>query len=633
MTFTMLSSKSMKSRSQVHRILVPFLLALVPAFLSCAQTARADNPTAHLVVGGKEAPFEVPPFVGQDGQVYAPADFVRLLGADYTLDPAHQCLAITSADGKKFDQPYRVASERFMIPVESVASQLGAVTHWDASQRTMTLDARVLMVREDHNTLIIATSYPVYYRVDSLDDPARVFVDVFGATLPAAPAAIPIHGDNLLRIRSGQLDQDTVRLVLDLKHAIHYQVAATMQTNDIEVALNTDRTSTAYVPLPLAGDQNNISEADQAGASDDNAGASGDNNQAQQAAAPAPPADTQPSGDFKITDIEFKSDPSSPEVVITTVGAPPGGPSAYRAFLLDDPVRLAFDLPGATFALTGDHASDMQLPVSSPDISDIRWGAIDAENGALGRIVLDLAHTVAYNVTTQTTDTGNIYMIAINPAAGAPPAVPTPHIEGPMASTGSLAGKIVCIDPGHGGKDGGAPGIGGVWEKQLTLPIAKEVRAVLEAAGARVVMTREDDTFIPLTTRAQIGIDAHADYFISIHCDSGDAGRNSQEGTTVYYHGNNAVSRGLARSVSSRLAQLDDGIRADGIRTDYVRFPGIGFAVLRHSTEPAILVECGYVNNDQDLAHLKSPDVRHQIAQAIVAGLADYVQYRMASNP
>ncbi|HEX5323138.1 MAG TPA: N-acetylmuramoyl-L-alanine amidase [Capsulimonadaceae bacterium] len=558
----------------------------------------------------------MPPYLDQDGQVFAPVDFVRLLGADYTLNPGGHSLSITSADGRKFDQQCRVADQRFMIPVESVASQLGAVASWDAHSRTMTLRARILMVREDRDTLTVVTSYPVYYRVDSLDSPARLFVDVYGAELPTGPAAVPAHGDNLLRIRSGQLDPNTTRLVLDLRHPIHYQVAAAIQTNTIQVALNTDRTSTAYVPSTLVGATNNIprSEQDQSGNDAD------DNTQPSQSQSAEGAG-----GSFRITNIEFKNDAGASQVVITTQGAPPGGPSSYRAFLLQDPMRLAVDLPGASIALAGDLASDSdsKLSVTSPDITAIRWGAIPAENGALGRIVLDLSHTVAYNVSTQSTDTGNEYIISINP--------PTPPVSLPTAG-GSLSGKIICIDPGHGGKDGGAPGIGGVWEKQFTLLIAKELRGVLTAEGAKVVMTRADDTFIPLTQRALIGINAHADYFVSIHCDSGSSGRNSQEGTTVYYHGNNATCRNFARSISARLTQTNDGIHSDGIRTDFIRFPGIGFAVLRHSTEPAVLVECGYVNSDHDIGLLANADVRHKIAVSIAAGLQDFSDYKVAER-
>jgi N-acetylmuramoyl-L-alanine amidase len=611
MAFTKMSQRC----PQETRLLFISLLVLIAGFvLVCSpRIAWSADDSVRLIVGGKEAPFMVPPYQAQDGQVYAPVDFVRLLGADYTLNPDGHSLAITSADGRRFEQDCKVAHERFMIPVESVASQLGAVAHWNASNRTMTLRARIQMVREDHNTLTVVTSYPVYYRVDSLDNPSRVFVDVFGAELPSGPAAVPTRGDNLLRIRSGQMDEDTVRLVLDLRKTIHYQVAAAIQTNTIQVALNTDRTSTAYVPTPLAGSGD--VEANEQGQSNSNDGD----------VTPPAPNPTAPTGDFRITNIEFKTDAGNPQVIVTTEGTAPGGPSNYRAFLLEDPMRLALDLPGASLALPNDLTSspDPKLSVSSPDINSIRWGAIPAENGALGRVVIDLSHTVAYNVSTEPTDTGNEYIISITN--------PEPVVSNPTG-TGSLSGKIVCVDAGHGGKDTGAPGIGDIYEKNIALAIAKEVRDILTADGAKVVMTRADDTFIPLTTRAQIGVDAHADYFICIHCDSSSSGRNSLSGNTVYYHGNNSTCRSLAQNISNRLGQLSDGIKADGIRSDFVRFPGIGFSVLRHSTEPAVLIECGYMNSDKDIKQLTNSDVRRQIAEGIVAGIRDFTAYKVAEN-
>jgi N-acetylmuramoyl-L-alanine amidase len=188
---------------------------------------------------------------------------------------------------------------------------------------------------------------------------------------------------------------------------------------------------------------------------------------------------------------------------------------------------------------------------------------------------------------------------------------------------GTLIGKTIIVDPGHGGKDTGAPGVGGIYEKNFTLAIGKLVRDALIQAGAHPIMTRSDDTFIPLDQRSQMGIDAGADYFVSIHCDSSGE-QNSHSGDTVYYHGDVSNCRSLARSIANRLAQLDIAIQSDGMKSDYIRFPGIGFSVLRRSPEPAVLVECGYVNDDGDAKCLEDPAAQEQIATAIVAGLKDY---------
>jgi N-acetylmuramoyl-L-alanine amidase len=186
-----------------------------------------------------------------------------------------------------------------------------------------------------------------------------------------------------------------------------------------------------------------------------------------------------------------------------------------------------------------------------------------------------------------------------------------------------LTGKTIVVDPGHGGYDGGAPGVHGLWEKSITLAVGKALRDQLVACGACVVMTRADDTFVELKARAQMGIDNHADYYVSIHADS-SGGRNSHSGSTVYYHSNNAVCESLASAIASRLGQLNDGIPSLGVRSDYVRFPNSGFSVLRHSPEPAVLVETGYVNSDHDAAVLTDPAIQKLIAQGIVAGLKDF---------
>jgi N-acetylmuramoyl-L-alanine amidase len=362
-------------------------------------------------------------------------------------------------------------------------------------------------------------------------------------------------------------------------------------------------------------------------------------------------------------------------VTIDVAGASSSPANPYHAFLLDNPDRLAFDIPSADFALPAALAgiATNSLSIDSDIAKRVRWGIAEAAAGqpSSGRVVLDLTRDTEYQVTTTQLVNGSTrYIITLTagqpasmiaqaqptnpgtgiptltvpvnptdpamaalptatPAAAQPNATPVnikPVISQPLDNVPDsiLAGRIILVDPGHGGKDTGAPGVHGVLEKDVVLTIGKLVRDDLVNCGAKVILTRADDTFIPLTTRSQMGVDYHADIFLSIHADSSGI-ENSHHGTTVYYHANNAVCRQLAETIAQRLVQLDDGIKGDGVRSDFVRFPGVGFSVLRRSPEPAVLVETGYVDSDTDCGHLTDPDIQHMIASAIVAGLKDYV--------
>ena len=208
---------------------------------------HAANDPAHLIVGGREVPFVVSPFVGEDYYVYAPVDFVRLLGADYKMDG--DTATITGSDGKVIKQKCRIVQSRPVVPVQTVAGSLGADVTWDDSRKTLSLLARLLMARVDNGSFTIATSYPVYYETNVCEDPPRVFVDIHGAELNASAATIPASGDDVTHIRSGQLDQNTIRLVLDLRHPINYQSPRRCRRALIKLSLNTPRTMTAFVPV------------------------------------------------------------------------------------------------------------------------------------------------------------------------------------------------------------------------------------------------------------------------------------------------------------------------------------------------------------------------------------------------
>jgi N-acetylmuramoyl-L-alanine amidase len=185
------------------------------------------------------------------------------------------------------------------------------------------------------------------------------------------------------------------------------------------------------------------------------------------------------------------------------------------------------------------------------------------------------------------------------------------------SSSGTLNGKVIVIDPGHGGKDSGAHS-NGVSEKNLTLTISQAVRDVLSNSGASVIMTRDSDVYPSLTARAQIANDSKAAVFVSIHINSINKD-NSRSGGITFFHMQDPEDRLLAECIQSEIAKAS-GIPDLGTWSDN-RIYQSGFSVLRNSTVPSVLIEMGFINHKNDRAQMTQKDFANRVAKAIVKGI------------
>lgn len=177
---------------------------------------------------------------------------------------------------------------------------------------------------------------------------------------------------------------------------------------------------------------------------------------------------------------------------------------------------------------------------------------------------------------------------------------------------------VVIIDPGHGGKDSGALGIGGAREKDVILPIGRRLAQILQQNGVQVIMTRDSDYFVTLPGRVQLAERANADVFVSIHANSAGASRPDVNGLEVYYYDSGL---GLARVVRSSILQSIGTLKDRGVRR-------ARFYVLRKSSMPSILVETGYMTGREDMARLRTSAYQNQMAEAIARGVLQYLKRR-----
>ncbi len=236
-------------------------------------------------------------------------------------------------------------------------------------------------------------------------------------------------------------------------------------------------------------------------------------------------------------------------------------------------------------------------------------------------------------------------------------ALPT-IMEGQVRQAGERLRKPrIVVDAGHGGKDPGARGRRGTLEKDVALKAALELARLLRDEGAfEVILTRGDDTFVPLAERSRIANEAQADLFVSIHCNSSPQPRDS--GFEVYF-----LSEKASDADAERLAELENSVlkleelakgddeagailramvktenineaselaglvaRAVSSRVD-IENRGVkqaSFFVLRGTQAPAVLAELAYLSNRKEEARLQSRRFRRKMVDGLYAGVLDY---------
>lgn len=187
----------------------------------------------------------------------------------------------------------------------------------------------------------------------------------------------------------------------------------------------------------------------------------------------------------------------------------------------------------------------------------------------------------------------------------------------PQKADGNLEGKVIIVDAGHGGKDSGSRH-GNVNEKDIVLPIARLTAKYLNEQGAAVVLTRDEDNFVTLGDRSKVANASNASLFVSIHVNSNSVA-NSRSGGMTFYHQQDPVGMLLAECIQAEIAKVSK-IPTMGTWSDR-RIYQSGFAVLRNSKMPSVLIELGFINHSSDRARLVQAEFREAIAQAIVRGV------------
>jgi N-acetylmuramoyl-L-alanine amidase len=354
-------------------------------------------------------------------------------------------------------------------------------------------------------------------------------------------------------------------------------------------------------------------------------------------------------------------------------------PIQHRAFVRTNPDQVVIDIPQVAFRLPAGVGTagrglvrafryGLVMPGGSRIVMDLAGPAkiansyvLDGANGQPPRLVLELIET----------DRASMDRLPLRPAVAEANAAVAPPAAAPAIPKPADPRPVVVIDAGHGGPDNGTQSKGEI-EKNIVLTFALALRDRLEKVGKyRVVMTRTDDTFIPLDERVKVARKETASLFISIHADALPRREGDAQGATIYTlseKASDAEAERLAeaenkadaiggvalseepvvadilidlaqretRTFSNRFARTLMGEMKTKVRMHKHPLKSAGFRVLKAPDVPSVLVELGYVSNKGDLEHLVSESWRSRtvgsMAQAIDAFLGKRLTTAGSSN-
>jgi N-acetylmuramoyl-L-alanine amidase len=354
----------------------------------------------------------------------------------------------------------------------------------------------------------------------------------------------------------------------------------------------------------------------------------------------------------------------------------------FRAFALADPYRVVVDIPQISFNLAAGTGTagrglvkafryGLVMPGGSRIVFDLAGPAriarsyvLEAANDQPPRLVLEFE---------EVDRTAFVQLLAPENRPELRPAIADAHaaVETPLTARPAPIADgrpLIVIDPGHGGLDNGTQAGGDVIEKTLVLGFGLALRDRIEKSGKyRVVMTRTDDTFIPLDDRVKVARTQGAALFVSIHADALPRREGDAQGATIYTLSDKAsdaeaerlaeaenksdaiggvnltaeptevadilidLAQRETRTFSNRFARLLMGEMKNTVRMHKHPLKSAGFRVLKAPDVPSVLVELGYVSNKGDLEHLVSENWRTKTVASMAQAIDAFFAKRLAT--
>ncbi len=462
--------------------------------------------------------------------------------------------------GRSFDLlPRRIESETY-VSLHEAARLLGADVSWNEAGDVLTVLAQLRIVESVEEGMRIDLTLPVQPVFSKVGSPDRLVIDLKGAKLPTSGIGALPKG-----WRVGEVEPGTARIVVESPD-MAIQFVPTMKP------------ARAFLIKFGAEPFEQIDPTDEASAG----GIKHD----------TPPPDVQvtatpkPQSTVSMPNIS-REDAAGAVLMMPYTGALASSPSAKYL----DPTRIQISVPLAA------PASDGGSQAFESKYVKLATASRDQAGNAV--FIFELAEACAFELK------NNDRVITL-------------RVFKPKEASGKLANKVIVVDAGHGGRETGTKW-GNILEKDLTLRVAKKLAAYLTDAGASVVMIRNEDALVPLLSRPETANESKADLYISVHFNSNQTS-NSVSGGITFYHMQNAVSMLLAQCIQTEIAGVSK-IPDLGVWSDSRIYKTKGFAVLRLTSMPSVLIELGFLNNAKDRKRLVQPEFHDAVAKAIVKGV------------
>lgn len=449
------------------------------------------------------------------------------------------------------------------------------------------------------NQLVFTTDTAVQPRAQMIFNPTRIVVDLPGTTLSGPPRSQEVGGA-IREIRAGQFDSQTTRLVIELNEGYELDPRA--------IEVQGIRSNRWIVQLPEA--------------------------ESGEVASTVTPENSVTGNFVRGANTFLNGVVATPDgFFIRTSGQVPEV-NIERRGDRDDERQIILELPNTSISPFLEAAT---LPVGRYSVN--RWEIVQDSQNTTARVTITL-ETDSPDWEITPTNLGGIVLVpppgisissipdqkpgssqAItvpptgSPGSEQPSTPPQPQIpaDPPRVNNSQI---LVAIDPGHGGRDPGAVGIGGLQEKNVIFPISLRVAELLRDDGVQVMMTRSDDRTLDLEPRVNLANSANATIFLSIHANAISLSRPDVNGVETYY-ASDAGERLASVIHANVLAETGMGDR--GVKESR-------FYVLRFTDMPAALIEVGFVTGEEDAPQLADPEWREQMAQAIAQGILQYLQ-------
>lgn len=515
-----------------------------------------------VLVSGEKQILDLEPQI-KNGEMMVPLRFIAdLLGFRIVFDNNNGCLYLIVTE----EMAELIAAKR----ESNVTLDLSFLDSLDLEAAIDPLANPVLKeiiyLGGSRSKVFIDMEGTVSYESFLLTTPDRLVIDLKNTISDAVPQQ-EINGEIVKTVRSSYFDEKTVRVVFDLNKLTDYKISR-WPGGGLEIEFN-----------------------------------------------------------YQISDVGFYRNQANESRLWFSANQQP----SFQYQELPNPLRLVIDFQDSSLL---DGAKEIML-----EDSRVRSLRVSQFNNSVTRVVLDLKQPLAPAIVEAVNNRYEIVfyegtVAEYNAVIQKQLEIEREYMPDPddIISSGSdilseaesadlpLNGRVICVDPGHGGNDPGAI-TDAIWEKEINLAIGLKLGKIFEDAGALVVYTRNDDSYVSQFDRPKIANLAGTDIFISIHANSYQGAQAASGIETLYnplFLENFRFAQTLQKQMISSLGTNDRGVRP---RTD--------LAVLNGATMPAVLIETGFINNDTELALLLDPGYQDQLSQAIYEGvLLFFANYR-----